>query len=58
MWQRYVALITSAQPLGWVHEHTTRAASGAASERAACESWDMRHDKPLPRRLRMPTANH
>lgn len=55
MWQRYTALITSAQPLGWVHEHT-RAASGAASERAACESLDMRHAKHLPRRLRMPAV--
>lgn len=50
MRQRYIALITSAHPLERVRERTTRAASGAASERAACESLSVRHNKPLPQK--------
>lgn len=48
--QRYVALMTSAHPLGRVCKHTTRAASGAASERAACESPSTWRNKPFPQK--------
>ena len=50
MWQRYIAPITSAHPLGQVRERTTRAASRAASERAACESLSTRRNKPFPQK--------
>lgn len=51
--QRYVAPVTPAHSLGWVHA-CTKAASGTTSERAACES--LSSAVAQNRRLRKPAA--
>lgn len=53
MRQRYVAPVTSAHSLGWVHART-KAASGTTSERPACES--LGNAVAQNRRLRKPAA--